>query len=110
MMGVHIDHLNFATIDLVKDLEIARHALNNKIITPITEIPVENPLDELLEEQSDDGDLIVLTPKRKSKSLVRLSLSGPKKEEARVRESLPKTIYAWLETKESMVPPLSQRL
>ena len=49
-MGVHIDHLNFATIDLVKDLEIARHALNNKIITPITEIPVENPLDELLEE------------------------------------------------------------
>ena len=50
LMGVHIDHLNFATIDLVKDLEIARHALNNKIITPITEIPIENPLDELLEE------------------------------------------------------------
>ena len=69
----------FTAIDLTKDLEIARHALINKVPSPVHEIPVDSALEELIDEQSDDEDPIVSTPKKKSKPLVRLSLSGPRK-------------------------------
>ena len=69
----------FTAIDLTKDLEIARHALINKVPSPVHEIPVDSALEELIDEQSDDEDPIVSTPKKKSKPLVRLSLFGPRK-------------------------------
>ena len=41
MMGVGIDPANFASINLIKDLKIARHALNNKADNQAPSIPEE---------------------------------------------------------------------
>ena len=41
MMGVRIDPDNFAAINLIKDLKIAIHALNNKADNQATAIPEE---------------------------------------------------------------------
>ena len=41
MMGVRIDPDNFAAINLIKDLKIAIHALNNKADNQAPAIPEE---------------------------------------------------------------------
>ena len=41
MMGVRIDPANFAAINLIKDLKIAIHALNNKADNQAPAIPEE---------------------------------------------------------------------
>ena len=41
MMGVGIDPANFSSINLIKDLKIARHALNNKADNQAPAIPEE---------------------------------------------------------------------
>jgi len=79
-MGVHIDQSDFSSIDLIKDLEIARHALSNKVANQISAPVEEIPFEELIEEVSETDEIVVITPKRKPKPVVRLSLSGHKKE------------------------------
>ena len=79
LMGVHIDQSDFSSIDLIKDLEIARHALSNKVANQISAPVEEIPFEELIEEVSETDEIVVITPKRKPKPVVRLSLSGHKK-------------------------------
>lgn len=78
-IGVVIDDDNFATIDLMKDLEIARHSLLEKVITPTESNIIEEVIiEEGEEELSDYENQLVLTPRRKGKPRTRLSLSGPR--------------------------------
>ena len=79
LMGVHIDQSDFSSIDLIKDLEIARHALSNKGASQTSAPVEETSFEELIEEVSEIDEHVVITPKRKSKPVVRLSLSGHKK-------------------------------
>ena len=76
LMGVHIDQSDFSSIDLIKDLEIARHALSNKGASQTSAPVEETSFEELIEEVSEIDEHVVITPKRKSKPVVRLSLSG----------------------------------
>ena len=79
LMGVHIDQSDFSSIDLIKDLEIARHALSNKGASQTSAPVEETSFEELIEEVSEIDEHVVITPKRKYKPVVRLSLSGHKK-------------------------------
>lgn len=79
-MGIDLGDSNFAAIDLIKDLEIARHCLADKtLVSEISILTDEAIIEEVEEELSDYENLIIQTPKRKSKPKNRLSLSGPKK-------------------------------
>lgn len=91
-MGVIIDDANFTVIDLMKDLEIARHCLADKKILPpeISHID-DTPLGEIEEELTDYESSHVQTPKRKGKPKNRLSLSGPRAKRKSKEISAPKT-------------------
>lgn len=79
-MGIEIDDSNFAAIDFMKELEIARHSLAKKKIAPIEVVIVEDPILEILEEETSDVDTLShCSPKRKGKPKNRLSLSGPQR-------------------------------
>lgn len=77
-MGITLDDSNFTAIDLLKDLEIARHTLieKQKAPEPIIE---ETSIDVEEEEISDPEPTLILTPRKKGKPRNRLSLSGPRK-------------------------------
>ena len=80
MMGVHINDCDFSAINLIKDLEVARHSLEekNKINMP-TSVEVEIEIEEIDDELSDLEKIVEITPKRKANPVKRLSLSGPRK-------------------------------
>lgn len=78
-MCVIIDDSSFNAVNLIKDLEIARHSLAEKRSTPTIENPIEEIIIEEVEEEMSDFDATpVHTPKRKGRPKNRLSLSGPK--------------------------------
>jgi hypothetical protein len=60
-MGVVVNSDDFQSIDLLKDLETARIALNKK---------ADDPLEWEINESSADDDFIMVTPRR-SRNLLR---------------------------------------
>lgn len=87
-MGVNINDNDFAAIDLIKDLEMARHSLaNKKLETENHVVEDEIILEEIEEETSDYNEELIKTPKRKSKPRTRLSLSGPKIKKGKAKEN-----------------------
>lgn len=77
-MGIMIDESNFTAIDLIKDLEVARHSIADKKIAPKQNIVEETIIEEIEEELTDFDMEVIQTPKRKGKPKNRLSMSGPK--------------------------------
>lgn len=82
-MGVILEDSNFTAIDLIKDLEIARHSLRDKTLLPANntiaeEVIIEELEEELSDIESERDSMVVLTSKRKTKPKQRLSLSGPR--------------------------------
>ena len=90
-MGVHMDATDFESINMLKDLEIARLSLQEKTrLSTSSELNTEKEVDShqeiqdseqillkwLVEEKSEDDDFTLVTPKRHRKSVRRLTLSG----------------------------------
>lgn len=89
-MGITIDESNFAAIDLVKELEIARHSLADKKIAPLETSNFVEPILEVLEEEvSEVESTTILTQRRKGVPRNSLSLSGKKEKEKRQGKSMP---------------------
>lgn len=87
-MGITIDDSNFAAIDLVKELEIARHSLAEKKIAPIESTSIIESIIEVVEEEIYEVEsLIIHSQKRKGKPKNRLSLSGPRKNKKKGKEN-----------------------
>lgn len=83
-MGITIDETNFNAINLVKELEIARHSLAEKKIAPPEIHDTREQLIEILEEEVSEVESIALqSQKRKGKPRNRLSVSGPRKKKKR---------------------------
>lgn len=79
-MGIQLNESNFAAIDLVKDLEIARHSLAEKKMAPQETSTEKKPILEVVEEEFSDIEMYEdHLPKRRGRPKNRLSLSGPKK-------------------------------
>jgi len=107
-MGVHIEHDNFSAINLIRDLELARHALKDKVDHHTPVIIEEVSLADMDNECSDVEDNVVITPKRIPKPIVRLSLSGLKKKgKNRAIPTIKKSAKEG--GKESMAPPLGKK-
>lgn len=103
-MGVNIDDSNFIAIDLVKEMEVARHSINDKMNMPTAKPIAEDIIIEEIEEELSDFDCpIAPTPKRKSKPKKK-TFSLRIKRKKRVRKILapkkPKRIL-----KETLSPP-----
>jgi hypothetical protein len=90
-MGVLIPKEKCDSIDILKDIEVARHALDKKeTVIPIheveSEIPTsvskdnEVPLLEWLDEDPDEENFILVQSKKKLKKKVRTSLGCLEKE------------------------------
>jgi hypothetical protein len=92
-MGVVLNDTNFESINILKDLETARFALNKKLQDNLNQVNPEpsvvevnqkeddceqNLLHWIEEDNSDIEDFILVTPKRVRRSVKRLSISGEK--------------------------------
>ena len=89
LMGVHISDVNYSDIDLIKDLEVARHSLEEKKKESYTHsCDEEIKIEEIDEERSDLEEVLVITPKRNPKPIKRLSLSGQRRKKTRARKIL----------------------
>lgn len=80
-MGVDlVNDASFIAIDLIKDLEIARHALAEKNLnTNVSNVEEATTFEEIMEEISETDSLPLQPRNRKGKPRNRLSLSGPRK-------------------------------
>jgi hypothetical protein len=92
-MGAHVNPNAFDTINMLRDLEAARTALNEKAKVNLQQDQaqtqnvndVEDDISEnnlicfIQEEESDFDDFILVIPKRKRKYVKRLSISVPRK-------------------------------
>lgn len=79
-MGITLNDSNYAAIDLIKDLEVARHSLAEKsVIVSVPSIIGETFLEVVDEELTDFENIVIHSQKRKGKPRNRLSLSGPRK-------------------------------
>ncbi|RLN11852.1 hypothetical protein C2845_PM09G09340 [Panicum miliaceum] len=100
-MSVNINDKHFESLNVIRDLELARYAINSKQQTahpqtqPDTAIglsqnemdPGQNLLEWLESEQSEDDGFTIVTPKRIRKAVKRLSISGKKPSKGRSKEN-----------------------